>query len=280
MMYRKFGFAMAAVAVLGMSLGCSGVEKRSRVNEGTAIGGGLGTVIGAGAGHATAFGAGPGALVGLGLGAATGALTTGWYYDDPDTRHYDPAELERLQAALESRGRDVAQLEAQKTALMEANRQMQEDLERLQRGAGGADVQLSVHPSGAYKVTMLADVMFDSGSANLTAEGKSILARAARQIRDQFPNAFIEVRGHSDSVPITHSNWDSNWHLSAARAVGVLHYLVNEQNFSQERIRAVGFADTVPVASNETPSGRSKNRRAEIVIMPSGSPAARELGLN
>ncbi len=276
MRYRKLGILIAAMAFLGWSFGCGGgVEKRSKMQEDAIIGGALGTVIGAGAGHASALGGGPGALVGLSLGATTGALTSGWYYDDPDEMAVDAEELRRLQADLESRERDVSELEAQRLALMEAHREMQEELDELQRGVGEG-AESAVHPAGAYKVTILADVMFDSGSADLTSEGRRVLARAARQIKEQFPDAEIEVRGHSDSVPITHSDWKSNWELSSARALDVLHYLTDEHGFSQERIRAVGFADTDPVASNATAEGRRKNRRAEIVIIPAGSQAAEE----
>ncbi len=272
MRYRKFGMIVAILTVIGLSIGCTGVEKSSKMQEGAVVGGTLGTLIGAGAGTASSLGAGPGALVGLSLGAATGALTTGWYYDDPDTRKLDETDLRRMQADLEARDREVSELMAQRQAL-------QAEMEELRSGLGD-DTQLAAHPKGAYKVTILADVMFDSGRATLTSEGKTVLARAARQIKEQFPDAYIEVRGHTDSVPITHSDWRSNWELSHARALDVLHYLIDDHGFNQRRIRAVAFADTEPVAGNDTAEGRRRNRRAEIVIIPADSQAARELEIN
>ncbi len=283
---KKFCVVVVSLAILGMSIGCYGVGKQAQVNEQAIIGGGVGSAIGAGAGSLSSLGSGPGALVGLSVGMATGALTASYYYDDPEGRPMDDEELQQLQQAIQERDRRVEELEieaqereAKKRALMESQQDIQSELERLKKGMGD-NVRLSADESGAFKVTMLADVMFDSGSADLAPDGIAALDQAASQIRDQFPDAFIEVRGHTDNEPITVSGWSSNWELSTARAVSVLHYLVNDRNFDEDRIRAVGFADTEPVADNDTKDGRRKNRRAEIVIMPKNSPAAKELGVN
>ncbi len=284
--HRKVFYAVVSVLVLALSLGCQGLEKRSRVQEGAALGGGLGTVIGAGAGQASALGGGPGALVGLSLGTTTGILTHGHYYDDPEERAIDPDELEELQTALQDRDQSIAALEAklqekeaQQRALLEATQEMQEEGERPQIQMGD-DVQLSAHGMGTYMATIVGDVVFDSGRASISSDGSEVLSRAAEEIRREFPDAYIEVRGHTDNVPITHSDWESNWELSAARANNVLRYMVNEHGFREDRISAAYFADTRPVASNDTEDGRRKNRRAEIVIIPEDSEAARELERN
>ncbi len=282
MRYCRLLAVVVALSVLGLNMGCTGVEKQSKVHEGTAVGAGVGTLIGAGAGHASALGGGPGALVGLALGATTGMLTTSRYYDDPDEAAMDPDQLREMRELVEAREREREELEAklreseeQRQALLEAHRQMQEDERQLQRDFG-EDVQLTASGDG-YKATVLGDVLFASGSADLSSEGRSVLGRAARKIKEHFPNAYIEVQGHTDNVPITHSHWDSNMQLSTARAVSVLHFLRDEHGFSERRMRATGYSDTKPVASNETADGRRQNRRAEIVIIPEGSDAAREL---
>ena len=85
----------------------------------------------------------------------------------------------------------------------------------------------------------------------------------------KFKDAEIEVHGHTDSTPIKHSNFRSNWHLSTARACEVVTYLIKNEGFSKDRMRPIGFADTKPVATNSTAAGRAKNRRAELVVRPS-----------
>ncbi|PIQ87934.1 MAG: hypothetical protein COV73_01520 [Candidatus Omnitrophica bacterium CG11_big_fil_rev_8_21_14_0_20_43_6] len=76
------------------------------------------------------------------------------------------------------------------------------------------------------------------------------------------------MEGHTDNVPISKSGWKSNWELSTARALSVLHYLAGEQGVSPERLSAIGYGEYRPLASNETADGRKQNRRVEIVILP------------
>jgi chemotaxis protein MotB len=73
------------------------------------------------------------------------------------------------------------------------------------------------------------------------------------------------VEGHTDPVPISTLQFPSNWELSAQRATTVLRYLVRA-GVPAERLRAVGYADTRPVADNSTPEGRAKNRRVALVV--------------
>lgn len=88
-----------------------------------------------------------------------------------------------------------------------------------------------------------------------------ILAQKISQLKGQ-----IIVSGHTDNVPITTTRFRSNWDLSTARAVSVIHILVQYAGINVARITAQGFADSRPLASNDTPEGRSKNRRIEIAI--------------
>jgi len=78
----------------------------------------------------------------------------------------------------------------------------------------------------------------------------------------------IGIEGYTDNVPIKHSNWKSNWELSTARSLSVLHYLVNEKGISPERLSAIGFGEYRPVSLENTREGRKLNRRVEIVIQP------------
>ncbi len=76
----------------------------------------------------------------------------------------------------------------------------------------------------------------------------------------------IEVSGHTDSIPIHNRKFSSNWELSADRAIAVLEYLQNATSIPNQRFRTVGYADSRPLASNKTASGRALNRRVELTI--------------
>ena len=106
-------------------------------------------------------------------------------------------------------------------------------------------------------------MLFESGEARLMEEGESVLADIAVTL-EQFDHP-VSVEGHTDNLPIATLAFPSNWELSAARAASVLRHLASE-GVSRERMRAVGYADTQPVADNATEQGRARNRRVELVI--------------
>lgn len=107
-------------------------------------------------------------------------------------------------------------------------------------------------------------VLFNSGSADLLPEATYILSDIVEIIKHS-PHYDIDIQGHTDNHPITTAKFASNWELSAIRATTVLRYLIEDGVF-QERLTATGFADLRPVAGNDTPEGRSKNRRVEFVL--------------
>ncbi len=81
-----------------------------------------------------------------------------------------------------------------------------------------------------------------------------------------YPDNDVEVEGHADDRPIHTIQYKNNWYLSSARATEVTIYLVDNKGIHPDRIVPVGYGEYKPVASNETPEGRAKNRRVEIVI--------------
>src|SRR6185503_11899727 len=81
----------------------------------------------------------------------------------------------------------------------------------------------------------------------------------------------IRIEGHTDNVPISSKLQDkfkTNWELSTARATTVVRYLIDQGGVQPQALSAVGYADTHPIASNESEEGRSSNRRIEIVLYP------------
>ncbi|MFA5156903.1 MAG: OmpA family protein [Candidatus Omnitrophota bacterium] len=139
--------------------------------------------------------------------------------------------------------------------------------ERLSKEIDDKQVKLQMMEKGLV-ITFVADVLFDSGKAKVRPEAYSILDKVARVLQENVPDLNVGIEGHTDNVPIKHSGWKSNWELSTARALSVLHYLVDEKDVLPERISAIGYGEYRPVASNDTLEGRAANRRVEVVILP------------
>lgn len=106
-------------------------------------------------------------------------------------------------------------------------------------------------------------LLFPSAAADLTAAGSEVVAGLVATI--QRHDGVVSVEGHSDDRPISTPEYPSNWALSSARAIAILHAL-EEAGVDSGRLQAVGFADTRPIAENATAEGRARNRRVEIVI--------------
>jgi chemotaxis protein MotB len=115
-------------------------------------------------------------------------------------------------------------------------------------------------------VEMASAILFPSGKARLSKEGRNALADVAEVLATIDDRSF-QVAGHTDNKPISNARFDSNWELSAARAVSVVEHLI-KNGMRSENLSAAGYADTQPVASNETSKGRASNRRIEIVLQP------------
>lgn len=107
---------------------------------------------------------------------------------------------------------------------------------------------------------------FRSGSADLTSGFSELLAEVAGTIASADAQR-VRVEGHSDNLPIAFSDvFRSNWDLSSARASAVTNLLLADPALADIQFSVVGFADTVPIASNETPEGRAQNRRIDIKL--------------
>lgn len=114
------------------------------------------------------------------------------------------------------------------------------------------------------KIILPGDILFESGNAYLKSGAKKSLKAVAGIIEDT--GYTVTIAGHTDSIPINTPEFPSNWDLSTARACEAARYLINESGISSDQIQIIGYAEYKPVASNETPEGRSSNRRVEIII--------------
>lgn len=114
-------------------------------------------------------------------------------------------------------------------------------------------------------IHIMDEILFPSGSAELTKSSLLVLKNIASVIRE-LPND-IRIEGHTDNVPISKPNYPSNWHLSVARALNTAYYLINNESLPSDKVSIVGYSEYKPIASNETEEGRSMNRRVDLVII-------------
>lgn len=115
-------------------------------------------------------------------------------------------------------------------------------------------------------VVRFADqVFFDLGKADLKPEAVEILNRLGPILKG-IPNP-IRIEGHTDNLPINTAQFPSNWELSTYRATRVIRYFIEELGFSPDKLSAAGYGEYRPIADNDTPEGRSLNRRVDIVII-------------
>ncbi len=108
---------------------------------------------------------------------------------------------------------------------------------------------------------------FDSGQAQIKPEAHELI-NTISEVMTQYNNP-LRVEGHTDNVPISSSQFPSNWELSTARATNGLKYLIKHFDVDPDKISATGYAEFRPIADNTTPDGRGKNRRVDLVMLSS-----------
>lgn len=121
-------------------------------------------------------------------------------------------------------------------------------------------------------ISLAADSFFEPASAEVNIEeSREVLWKVATLLNSQeMRGRKFRIEGHTDDIPTDPGGpWETNWELSADRAVNVLHRLV-EYQVDERQCQVAGFADTVPLASNDTPEGRAYNRRVDIVLLTEG----------
>lgn len=115
-------------------------------------------------------------------------------------------------------------------------------------------------------VDVAEQIFFDSGSATIKTTGREVLAKVGDAL-GQYPEKFIRVVGHTDSIPVGKSLRMTNWELSTMRATTVVRFLQETSKIDPHRLIASGRGEFQPVATNSTPEGRQKNRRIEIQLL-------------
>ena len=188
------------------------------------------------------------------------------------------ASLEKQRDGLtkekDSLTRQIAALEQQRAQLQASEKQVEARYDALLANLNEEvkKGQLQVRQlKGMLTVDVAEQLFFDSGRATLKDTGKEVLKKVADAIKS-YDDKAIRIVGHTDNVPISgnlQKVFPSNWELSAARATTVVRFL-QDTGIPPERLVATGRAEYAPVAPNDSPEGRQKNRRIEITLIDKG----------
>ncbi len=128
------------------------------------------------------------------------------------------------------------------------------------------DISINVEKGVVY-VSISDKLLFESGKYNVTSRAKEVLGKVATVVKNK-PEIEFMVEGHTDDQAMKGGVIEDNWDLSVKRATSVVRILQNEFGVPPERMTAAGRSYYIPVASNASAEGRSKNRRTRIVILP------------
>jgi chemotaxis protein MotB len=125
-------------------------------------------------------------------------------------------------------------------------------------------VEIHLEPRGLV-ISLEQATFFPSGEDTVDPTTYPMVKKIAAVIM-KLPNP-VRLEGHTDSIPIHTARYDSNWDLSVARGIAVLRLLETQFRLPEDRFAIAGYADLMPVDTNETPEGRAHNRRVDIVIL-------------
>jgi flagellar motor protein MotB len=254
MSWMKNVLSVTVLSACVLFTGCRSPKMPLTPTQQGAVVGGAG---GAGAGalwaqhaHASTINSWQGAGAGLVAGALTGALIG----DALDEYASDDA------AGLKDKEAQINDLQRQLSAA-------EEELAKLRNQPGMENVQVE-SVNGQLRFTILNEVLFEAGKADLKQGSKTTLDSVLAVIEQEFADRDITIEGHTDSDPIQKSKWKDNWELSYNRSMAVLYYLMNEKLIAPERLKAVACGDAQPVVPNDSVANKRLNRRAVIVVMP------------
>jgi chemotaxis protein MotB len=169
------------------------------------------------------------------------------------------SESGQLASTVAEREAEIARLQSARSAL---ESQLHSEI------AGG---EISVEDVGDEIRVRLADqILFPPGSADLSTHGQAVLRRVASTL-STIEEHVIEVGGHTDDTPLsetTQQRFPTNWELSTARATQVVRFLQDQCGIEGERLVAAGYSQYRPATRLDTPAGRRRNRRIELLLRP------------
>ena len=186
-----------------------------------------------------------------------------------ESQKKDKEATQQEKDALQAKAKELSQ-KAEKAEQLEKATQTYQDLQKkLEREIKDGQIQLT-EMKNRLTMTLVDKILFASGSADVSKEGKKVLDKVITILKD-IKDKRIQVEGHTDNVRIysaIKTKYPTNWELSTARATQVTRYLQEEGGIDPKQLSATGYSEYQPVASNDTDEDKAKNRRIEIVLLP------------
>jgi chemotaxis protein MotB len=178
-------------------------------------------------------------------------------------------EIAALEAEKVRMKQEIAALQkTQEEKVQKVSKTYEDLLQKMKGEISKGEVTIS-ELKGKLTVNMVDAILFDSGKAEVKDAGQVILQKVVSILKDVKDKA-IRVEGHTDNVQIIGmlaKKYPTNWELSAARAINVTRTL-QEQGIDPVVLSSVAYGEYKPVATNDTPEGKQKNRRIEIILVP------------
>jgi chemotaxis protein MotB len=209
---------------------------------------------------------------------ALGCVTQGSYDElqtERDAMQATNARLEEELGSLRDQNASLSErLGVAETSLARAELKMQsltgtydQLVTELQQEVDAGQVEIRKVAEG-ISLNVSEELLFGSGQVELNESGRALLKRVAERLQSEASSVWVE--GHTDDVrvgPKLKARYPTNWELAAARATNAVHVLA-DSGVEPSRLRAVSRGPFDPVAPNDTPEGRQKNRRTEIILRP------------
>jgi len=163
----------------------------------------------------------------------------------------------QIATPIQSETESSRQVKSMKQTIVETNEML--------KSASGSEITLEESEDG-FMIRLPANILFEKAKANIINDDAFLFLKRIALIIDKLPkDMYVNVVGHTDSTPINTPEFKDNWQLSTARAVSVVKELIKD-GVNPKFLAACGKAGYDPIASNNTPEGRAKNRRVELVF--------------
>ena len=174
---------------------------------------------------------------------------------------------------------DKSALEREKENLREKLTEIESELQRIrvqsQRSITAIQEKFKdtvgavLDDAGRLKLDVKGKILFETGKATLSPEGKALLDAIAEEVllNTHYADYAVRVEGHTDNAPIGGSEL-RNWNLSTERAIAAVKYLQVHAGVDSQRLAATGYAFYQPIDTADTPEAKAKNRRIEIILVP------------
>jgi len=177
--------------------------------------------------------------------------------------------LNKLKADLDASSKRLSELESYIAAKDASMKKLKETLMKSLKAFDGKG--LTVHEKdGKVYVSMENKLLFQTGSWSVNAEGKTAVVEVGKVLA-QNPDLSILIEGHTDDDKITGNlggGIENNWDLSTKRATAIVNILSENKGVNKQNLTAAGRGEFAPLMSNDTPEGKAKNRRIEIILTP------------